>query len=382
MEVHPTPSKNLNRAIAAALLVTCNPTQKETEMKKTSVIAVILAFMMSANAARPKEVPSDEALEKAAPTQVAPPVVGANRNSAPAIRLGTGKEGGGYNTVGKDIALRCNQYAQISVEVTGGSDDNISRYSEGRLNMLITQTDVARLAAGSGTDLSGLKTLVPLHTEMVHVLTPSVPTIKVGGVGPTHAFGSDLVVSSWKSLKGQKVIAIGGSAYTADLINSKLGLGWIIDDTVKNIPAALEKMKKGEAAALLQVQVFPVKEFASLPKNEWKFVPAEPLGEGSPIAKFYVSSKLSYLGKGDGMQGVPALGVQSLLVVSDTKNQRMLEAYTGLRSCIKRISEELAEDTSDSNKAGPAWKSINANIENNAVGSWPVMNLPEAKSKK
>lgn len=300
------------------------------------------------------------------------------------LEIPTGDLQGGYGTFITQAAGACNtDRFHYKAVASSGSPGNLEALLNNDAAIAPVQMDVAdwyRLSR----DVSNLRLLLPLFPEQAHFVTRKDLGKKspkeVGGfqvkIGNWTPGASDIVLNSVNDLSGWTVAAVGGSNYTAQMLqhpnvgNAK----FVLAKDVPNNVEALKGLAAGKYDAVLMVTTQPA---AILSHPEVKpLVPGFKLLPATSelmdkIAKFYPGkSVLSYQSMGESGQNIQTFQVMSVLLASNYTKGPYAEAIAHFRKCIVENAASLASRP----KTHPAWRYIASSTANGIqpTGNWEV----------
>lgn len=281
------------------------------------------------------------------------------------VTVSTGSPTGTYSQMFKELQRTCKD--QLEVPSTG-SIQNMDRILGNKVNAAIIQTDVL-FYRKQHEDLSNIKTLFTLHPEEVHVITPSVSPIKIGGIGGIG--GKNLQLKSVGDLAGQSVAAWGGSVITAQFIRSKSEVAFSVLE-VQDFKSAKQALDDGKVAAIVMVGGQPMSDVQTLDRS-YKLLPFSEAAVGK-LKSVYVPAKLNYSNMGQGGSGVASIATDALFVTRVYKTATIQDSLSTLRSCFKNNVYEISETLGTHKK----WISVNPDNK----GKWEYYDLPETGIKK
>lgn len=292
------------------------------------------------------------------------------QSQAQQLKVATGGAKGTYSALFKEIASRCGTLLPFIEQNTSGSMENMDLLLGNQINGAFVQTDVLFFRARS-EDLSGIKTLLALHPEEVHVLALNV-TYKEGGTtvfGKTIG-GNEVVIKNVSDLSNRVVGAAGGSFISAQIIRLQSEIPFTVkqyDDGSKVLAA----LKSGEIQAGLFVGGSPLGDLKDL-GPEFKLLS---FGEDTvgKLKGVYRPAKISYTKMGTSSTGVQTIATDALFVTREYKTPKMVEGLALLRSCVLSSLDELKETTG----THPKWQTIT--VDNK--GKWAWYNLPTTTKK-
>lgn len=275
------------------------------------------------------------------------------------LQVATGKAGDTYSTMLKQLAARCGSAVAIIEHNSGGSNDNIDRLVGNQVNAAFVQSDVLWLRART-EDLGGVKTLMTLHPEQVHLVARAVSGKKEGGV--LGIGGSAVVFADLASLAGRKIGAAGGSLVTAKVIRlqSEVPFNVVQYDNGDQVMAALIA---GDVDAALFVGGAPLATVAKLDNTFKLLAISGPTAE--KLKGVYRPAVLNYSRMN--AAGVPTVAVDAVFATREYKTARMTDGLAKLRACALASIDDLRETVG----MHPAWQRVDPNNR----GKWPWLDL-------
>ncbi len=284
------------------------------------------------------------------------------------LTVGSGGEKGTYYPVISEIAGVCNSdtlFIQHRLDPegksVGGSDNNLRGILRNEIPVGIIQLDKAYLELQVNPDMPRVQALLPLHEEAVHVLVPTMVSVLVQeAVEPNFlGFGAKEAIYDTQpneardisDLKGQTVVAWGGSLTTAKIISQLAGLNLDITE-VTNEAAAVEVLRAGEAAAIVATVGYPAAWIEALPDGEFTILEATDVVKD--VEAVYSVSGVSYDNLGQSGQAVQALAVDAILFTRKFDKPEMVAALAELQSCVRENISEFR----DTLGTHPAWQRI------------------------
>jgi len=249
------------------------------------------------------------------------------------VTIGTGSQTGVYYPVGSAMATLINAGTtehgmKASVETTGGSVFNINAVVSGDMDFGIAQADREYQALNGQAEwtetgpLPDLRAVCSLYTEMVNIVA-----------------AEDTGARSVADLKG-KIVSIGnpGSGQRRNAIDvfTAAGVDWEKDIRAEEVRASdsAKLLQDGRIDAFFFTVGHPAGTFmeASAGRRKVRFIPItgmEALIEAQP---FYRNAKIPLhlydQVTNDEPDGVPTIGVTTMLVTSATKDEAMVYEFT------------------------------------------------------
>lgn len=298
------------------------------------------------------------------------------------LEIPTGDLQGGYATFIAQASNICTtERFHYKAVASNGSPGNMEALLNNEAAVAPVQMDVAdwyRLSR----DVSSVRLLLPLFPEQAHFVTRrnlgKKSPKEVGGfqvkIGNWTPGASDIVLNNVNDLTGWTVAAVGGSNYTAQMLqhpnvgNAK----FVLAKDVTNNVEALKGLAAGSYDAVLMVTTQPAAIFNHAEVKPllpgFKLLPV-PSDLTDKISKFYPGkSVLSYQAMGDGAQNIQTFQVMSVLLASNYTKGPYAEAIGHFRKCITDNAAEMASRP----KTHPAWRYIANSAANGiqAYGNW------------
>lgn len=274
-----------------------------------------------------------------------------------ALTVATGDPVGTYSRMFKELNVRCGQNIALTEQNTKGSMDNIDAIEGNQVNGAFVQTDVLVWRA-QNEDLSGVKTLVALAPEEIHVIARADGKTEGGifGIGAKRR-----IFNSVADLAGQKVGAVGGSIISAKVIALKANIPYTVVEFPDN-KSALNALQRGDIDGVVAVGGSPLKVVSDLDASyKLLFFPKSVL-DNTNIQKVYRATKVSYPRMN--AVGVPTLSTDALFITRDYKTQQYAKGLASLRQCLYAHLQDLRETTG----THPKWQLVSA--DNHGKWAW------------
>lgn len=294
------------------------------------------------------------------------------------IVLGSGSPGGTYYPVISEIAEFCDSPTlKISHYLDpdnpdnptgGGSVANLTRITNNLAMGGLVQTDVAALEVlGRNPAMARVLALLPLHTEHVHFVVPSLTNVLVQEAkeGNFLGFGAQEAVYELRAnpmrsvadLQGATIASWGGSAVSSQVIAQLARLGATVVNAGSR-DAAMAMLDSGQAHAVVSVAGAPVQWISDLPQGEYTLLTVGANTQEN-LASVYGTQPVSYNNMGANGQRIDALTVNALLMTRTYRTDKMIGALAELQSCVREKIFEI-QDTPGTH---PAWQMIDPNAE-------------------
>lgn len=293
----------------------------------------------------------------------------------PELKVATGgpADKSTYTKMFDEIAQLCGGDMTLTGVRTSGSIENLSQLTTNKVNGAFVQSDVLWLMS-QNTNMTGIKTLLALHPEEVHVVAPVVSQRKtesawgkLGNILPDRVSGSQSVqINDLAGLAGMNVAAAGGSVDTATAIKLLTLIPFEVVRASTN-DEAVAMMKEGKVDAVIGVGGAPLGWIEALGSN-YKLVPIFDL-QKEKLKQLYTPTTVNYPGLNS--TGIPTVYTEALFVTREYKTPRFVQALSKLRSCVYTNIDELKETIGFHAK----WQTVDVNNK----GKLPWYELPAAQ---
>lgn len=270
------------------------------------------------------------------------------------LQVATGSKEGTYARMLAQVNGACSSVTPLIETNTSGSQEALELLMGNTVNMAFVQTDVLHLRART-EDMSGIKALLTLHPETVHIVVRSDQPLKSGGVIGIGA--KEVPITEIGQLAGLPVAAVGGAFVTAQVIRLHSEVPFSVQPYNSN-DDAMKALDAGKVRAVLMVGGAPFAPVAKLTP------PYSLVGIGeanmAKLKSVYKPAKLTY--NKLGAAGVPTAATEAVIATRDYKTDRMAKSLSGLRTCIANALDDLKERTG----THPAWQHVKADNK----GTW------------
>lgn len=290
-------------------------------------------------------------------------LVGTAFAQAQQLQVATGGAGGTYSTMLKQLVAQCGNTATMAEKNTSGSSENVDLLVGNTVNAAFVQSDVLYLRSRN-EDLAGVKTLMTLHPEAVHIVVKANAAIKSGG---TLGFGgTSTSISGVEQLAGLKIGAYGGSLVTAQVIRlqSEIPFNVVPFDNEAGLKKALAD---GSVEAGLFVGGAPLGTVDTL-GPDYKVIGMSP-ATVKKLEAVYKPGRVNY--RKMNSTGIPTVTIDALFVTREYKTDRMVASLSALRTCAFAKLDDLKETTG----THPAWQTVEAGNK----GKWAWYDLATRK---
>lgn len=273
------------------------------------------------------------------------------------IPVSTGLPQGTYASMFKDLTGVCGAAAGLALleKPSSGSDESIDRLLRNEVSAAFVQTDVLH-ARRTTEDLGGVKALVALHPEPVHLLVLTEPLVEGGvlGIG-----GRKVPFNTLGDLGKRRVGAWGGALVTARLVQLQAEVDYRI--TEFNGPEdAMQALRARRIDAVMAVGGAPLAWMRGLDRSVKLLSVPEPWA--GKLRHVYRPAKLSYSHLG--AQGVATVATEAVLAVRDVRSAAAAAPLLRLRTCLQQQLDPLRDTVGHHS----AWSQIEAT----SMPHWPV----------
>jgi TRAP-type uncharacterized transport system substrate-binding protein len=141
-----------------------------------------------------------------------------------AIRIGGGPKGKVYELMIKDMQSVCGAEVSLCAVPSIGGLPNLMMLSSNQTELGIAQLDTLQVMAGGGDEnISALQAVMPLHTNLLHILA-----LREGsrvGVTAMPFSGQMQVIRKFSELRGMKIAVVGSTQLLGQTLNKQTGFG-------------------------------------------------------------------------------------------------------------------------------------------------------------
>ncbi len=268
------------------------------------------------------------------------------------LRIASGPSGKVYERIVQDIRASCGEQVRVcNVNSTGGLQ-NLQLLSSNQAELGMVQLDLLQKMKDSDDNIGSLKAVVPLHFNLLHIITLSAGSlVDVKRVPWTNTAipitGSTEVFTRFSQLRNRTVALVGSGQLTVQILQETLNYNLTMVNAESD-EAALTMLKKGDVQAVLTLAGWPMPVVARMGKDS-----------GFALAVFDITPSAPYKVVNRNYQNMnalnlPMLAVPNLLVTRPFKpsGEQGLRV-AGLQSCLTQKLESLKEG-----RFQPAWKEV------------------------
>lgn len=163
------------------------------------------------------------------------------------VRIGTGPKGGVYEILAKDIQTACGQVVSVCPVRTQGGLQNLMKLASSDVDIAFAQVDTLQELSSGGDDAIGsLQALMPLHSNLLHILALRKGFSRGGLMG----FGKETkVIGSFSDLKGLRIAAVGSAQRLGPILNKNMNynMEFVMVDSDDE---AVDLLRKNQVAAI------------------------------------------------------------------------------------------------------------------------------------
>jgi TRAP-type uncharacterized transport system substrate-binding protein len=285
-----------------------------------------------------------------------------------AIRIGGGPRGKVYELMIKDMQAMCGAEVSICAVPSIGGLPNLMMLSSNQTELGIAQLDTLQvMAAGGDENIAALQAVMPLHTNLLHILALRDGS-KVSG-GGVLSFGQTQVIRKFSDLRGLKVAVVGSTQLLGQTLNKQTGYAMELL-LAETDDIAIKMLQANQVQAVFTDGGWPLPSIANrLPSSGLSLVefdlPAPP--RFSIVQRTYQNLD-SFNNK--------YLGSPNMLVTRPFKaSGAMAKKVATLQNCLIRHLEDLKEG-----RFQAAWKDVKDPLNTMGVTRFSPAAPEKAKS--
>jgi hypothetical protein len=268
------------------------------------------------------------------------------------LRVASGPTGKVYEQIVRDMRATCSEAASLCTLNTQGGVQNLQMLSANEAELGLVQIDLLHKLKDSDANVATLKAVMPLHANLLHVITLTQGSLVDFWTWPWTAVrvpytGDKVVFGKYTELRGRTVALVGSAQLTAQMLeqHKHFELRFV---SAESDEQALAMLRKGEVQAVFSLAGWPMPVLArqtagtDLRLAEFDIVPGAP----------YKTVKRNY--QSLGLLNLTMLAVPNLLVArpfnaAGHQGQRV----SALQSCLLQQLDELKDG-----RYQAAWKEI------------------------
>jgi TRAP-type uncharacterized transport system substrate-binding protein len=267
-----------------------------------------------------------------------------------ALRIASGPGGKIYELMVRDMQAVCGASVSICSAPSSGGLQNLSMLSANEAELGMVQVDTLKEMAGGDENMRNLQTVLPLHANLLHVISASAGSLvgaKVIGGMTVPGTGDKVTIHRFSELKGMTVAVVGSAQLMGQTLERQLayGLKLVVAD---NDDQALSLLRQGQVQAVFTLGGWPLPTVSRLKA-----------ASGVQLVDFNLEPHSPYLAAKRNYQNLDAfnlnfLAVPNILVTRPFKPGGAMAAKVAtLQSCLKQQLDALQEG-----RYQPSWKEI------------------------
>jgi hypothetical protein len=269
------------------------------------------------------------------------------------LHIAGGPAGKVYELMIRDLRAVCGAEVHVCPVASSGGLQNLTLLSANEAELGIVQVDTLRQMGDGGDEtLKSLQVVLPLHANLLHVLTLAegshVDVRTVPWIGtPVPLTGKTQRFDKLSGLRGRSVIAVGSAQLLAAQIEAQHRLGWTVR-AADSDDEALRALRAGQVQAVLTLGGWPL-----------PVVARQRNASGLMLADFDLQPSAPYAVLRRSYQNLDAFNLRFLAAPNVLMTRAFKpEGATGrkvqaLQRCVKQRLDELQEG-----RYHPAWKEI------------------------
>jgi TRAP-type uncharacterized transport system substrate-binding protein len=280
-----------------------------------------------------------------------------------AIRIGGGPKGKVYELMIKDMQAVWGAEVSICAVPSIGGLPNLMTLSSNQTELGIAQLDTLQVMAGGGDEnISALQAVMPLHTNLLHILS-----LREGsrvGVTAMPFSGQIQVIRKFSELRGMKIAVVGSTQLLGQTLNKQTGFGMELL-LAETDDIAIKMLQNNQVQAIFTDGGWPLPSIVGrLPNSGLSLVEFDlPAPPRFTIVQRTYQNLDSFNNK--------YLGSPNMLVTRPFKASGEIgKKVATLQSCLIRHLEELKEG-----RYQAAWKDVKDPLNTLGVARFsPVLN--------
>jgi len=309
-------------------------------------VRLIAALAVSANLGAPSV-----AAGPAVPASARPVATAATAPTVPAgmqLRIATGKAGKGFSRVFADIRGICGSVVPLVEVDTEGGLQNLTVLAANKADLGFVQVDTFNAMRDSDTSIGALQALMPMNTNLLHVVARSSGFERPpSGVIDRLSGSKTVVVGGIGDLKNLPVAVVGSARALGRELDRTHALGLQFVDVATD-EEGLGLLKRGTVAALFSTSGWPSGPVQALKRSDGLYLVRFDLKVQQPyqiVTRNYENLDAFKL---------PFLGVQNLLMTRPfTPDGAYGRAVAALGDCMKKNLVTLREGPYE-----PSWQEV------------------------
>ena len=266
------------------------------------------------------------------------------------LRIAGGPGGKVYALMVKDMLAVCGSSVSFNGVASSGGLQNLTLLSANEADLAIVQFDTWQQMKGSDENIAHLQSVMPLHNNLLHVLTLSggsrinattIMGVAVKGTGETR------VLRKFSELKGMGVALVGSAQVMGQELEKRLryDMKLVAADTDDD---ALGMLRAGQVQAVFTLGGWPLPTITRHKVSSGLMLADYDLAPQAP----YVAVKRNY----NNLESLNLtfLGIPNVLVTRPFKPEGVIgKRVAALQRCLRQNLDELQEG-----QYQPGWKEI------------------------
>jgi hypothetical protein len=263
-----------------------------------------------------------------------------------ALRIGSGPKGGVYELIVRDIQAACGNEVAVCAVPSAGGLQNLMKLSASEADLGIAQLDTLQeMARGGDENLRSLQAVMPLHSNLLHVLALREGSkLRTSGLNP---FAETRQIRKFSDLKGVRVALVGSAQLVGQTLNSQLGyeMDFVVAD---NDDQALKLLQANKVQAIFTSGGWPMPNIVRHQHSS-----------GLVLVEYDLTAHAPFVGVRRNYQNLDAfnfsfLAAPNLLITRPFKPTGDMGKKVGiLQRCLLRNLENMQEG-----RFSAAWKEI------------------------
>ena len=178
------------------------------------------------------------------------------------LRVASGPTGKVYEQIVRDMRAACGTTATLCTLNTQGGVQNLQMLSANEAELGLVQIDLLHRLKDSDSNVAGLKAVMPLHANLLHVITLAEGSLVDAqampiGTAKVPFTGRKVVFGKYSELRGRHVALVGSAQLTAQMLEEQRNfeLRFVSVDSDEQ---ALALLRKGEVQAVFSLAGWPM----------------------------------------------------------------------------------------------------------------------------
>ena len=267
-----------------------------------------------------------------------------------ALRVASGPSGKIYELMVRDMQAVCGSTIAVCAAPSSGGLQNLGMLSANEAELGIVQVDTLNDMRGGDENIRGLQAVMPLHSNLLHVLSSAEGSLVNATVIRGMAIpgtGERVVIHGFSELKGMTIALVGSAQLMGQALERQLGYGMKFV-VAESDDKALELLKQGQVQAVFTLGGWPLPSVSHLKSSN-----------GVQLVNFNLQPRAPYLLVKRNYQNLDAfnlsfLAVPNVLLTRPFKAGGVMAGYVAqLQSCLRQHLDTLQEG-----RYQPTWKEI------------------------